>query len=738
MEGKTNNEFKKTAGAGVNDKLKLWGKRAVRETKTMRGKMIVSFLAVLLIPSLAITFFSYKSAKDEVRSQIRETSINTMELTRTNIGQYMLPIMNNLDEYVQMFGSDAADTPEQSVNFLDIIISSHPEISSIIIGNDEGAYIDSSDDEVEGYDPREQEWYKQSMADTSRIYIGEPTQNVSTGKWIITLAKAMPDGHGSMTLNIDLDRFVDSFKSVSIGESGILVILDESNKIVAGSAAVFDVLGMKVGDVFAASSSEGQSEQVTGSEAPAGQPEAADSTAAQPPADATVEPQGELTTSGKMNGDGMPAAAGEIPVSSQIVPYGDLELEVYSSTEPMTGWKMSGMIFTSEYTAAARPILYKSLMVMGAAMLLSGILIFIILRSFLVALTKLRKGVREISEGDLSARVHLQTKDEFGQLASDFNQMAESVQRVVTEINETSGMLNEFSQAIKESTDQTAQSVKHVAETTQETAEAAISSAESSGEAANAMEEMARGVGAIAESAGVIVDAASRTEQEVAGGSRTIHGVRQQMDQILGSVARAGELMEELSRLSGDAGRMSEAITDIANQTGLLSLNASIEAARAGEHGRGFAVVAGEVRKLSDQAKLTAKDIGKTLGRMLSLISESNEYMNSEVRSKVNEGLRISEEATMSFGNIERSTSHIVDQIQGISAVAEQMSASTQQVSATVTELAGMSKQTAEGAETTSAAAEEQLAAMEAIAASSQELAGLAFNLTSVVSKFKV
>lgn len=724
MEGNTPKSTKQLLSR-VTDKLKLWGKHTNREWKTMRGKLIVSFLAVLLIPSAVITYSSYESAKNEVRAQIRDSSINTMKLTRTNIGQYMLPVMNNLNEYVQIFTSDAAATPDQSRPFLDTIVGTHPEISSIVIGNEDGKYINSPQKELTGYDPREQGWYQQSMADPSRVDIGEPVQDLATGKWIITIAKALPDGQGSMTLNVDLDRLANSFKSVSIGKNGSLIILDESNKIVAGSAIIFDVWKMKIGDVFQAAISEEQSS----GQATAGQPEQADS---------ATEPQEGQPAPGEMNGEPMSGPVGEIPVSSEIVQFGAMELEIYSSTEPMTGWKMYGLIGTGDYTDAAHPILNKSLWVMGIAVLFSGLLIFIILRIFLVALAKLKTGVREISEGDLSARVHLYTKDEFGALAYDFNQMAESVQKVVIEINETTSMLNEFSQAIKESTDQTAQSVKHVAETTQETAEAALNSAESSGEAASSMEEMARGVGAIAESAGVIVDAASQTEQEVVEGSRTIHSVRQQMDQILDSVAKAGELMGELSRLSGDAGRMNEAITDIANQTNLLSLNASIEAARAGEHGRGFAVVAGEVRKLSDQTKQTADEIGNTLGLMLSLIEQSDSYMNSEVRIKVNEGLRISEEATVSFGNIERSTSHIVDQIQGISAVAEQMSASTQEVSATVTELAGLSKQTAEGAETTSAAAEEQLAAMEAIAASSQELAGIASNLTQVVSKFRV
>ncbi|KUP25817.1 methyl-accepting chemotaxis protein [Paenibacillus sp. DMB5] len=711
------------------DKLRFFLKTIAREWKTIRGRLITSFLAVLLIPSAVIGYSSYKSAKDEVRAQIRDSIVNTMELTRTNIGQYMMPVMNNLDEYVQIFSSDAAETQSDSGAFLDIIVSTHPEVSSIIIGNQQGNYVNYPQEEFTDYDPREQTWYQKSMADTSKVYIGEPVQNTTTGKWIISLAKSLPDGQGSMTLNVDLDRLASSFKSVAIGHSGNMVIVDESNKIVAGSSMIFDVWGLKLGDTFEALTSSEQTNDSSKSIVKEADVHLTENDSLGVVSNAPLE---------EMNGLPNPSSSSEIAVSSDIVNFGDIELEIYSSTEPMTGWKMYGMVGTGDYTDAARPILNRSLLVMGISILLSGLMIFVILRVFLTAMTKLKKGVRAISDGDLMARIDLNTKDEFGELAQDFNQMAESVQMVVNEINETTNMLNEFSHLIKESTDQTAHSVKHVAETTQETAEASIRSADSSVEAASAMEEMARGVGVIAESVEVIVNAANQTEQEVVEGSRTINSVRMQMDEILGSVAKAGELMAELSKLSGDAGRLNEAIAEIANQTNLLSLNASIEAARAGEHGLGFAVVAGEVRKLSDQTKQTADVIAHTLGMMLTLIEQSKNYMNNDVKIKVNEGLRISEEATMSFGNIERSTSNIVDQIQGISAVTEQMSASTEEISATVTELAGISKQTAEGAETTSAAVEEQLAAIEAIAASSQEMAGITSNLTNAVSKFKV
>lgn len=96
-----------------------------------------------------------------------------------------------------------------------------------------------------------------------------------------------------------------------------------------------------------------------------------------------------------------------------------------------------------------------------------------------------------------------------------------------------------------------------------------------------------------------IVSAAVQTEQVVNTGSTRVQHVSEQMKTIRQSVQQSGGLISELNGLSTKVAEASTAISAIAKQTNLLSLNAAIEAARAGEQGRGFAVVAGEVRKLS-------------------------------------------------------------------------------------------------------------------------------------------
>ncbi|KAF6576600.1 methyl-accepting chemotaxis protein [Paenibacillus sp. SEL3] len=667
-----------------------WWNRFLKQFYLMRTRLIISFLAVLLIPSVLIGYFSYQGATTQLSQQMGGSVYTNLYLIRSNVNQYVAPIMKDLDVLTTEINSDSIGTNQETLQKkLDVIVKAHPELDAALLGNEKGQYIRSPKKQESDYDPRERKWYKNAMLEKGKVFVGVPVASVTTGNLVVNISGTLEDGEGAVALALNLDKMSESLQSVKIGERGGLIIVDSEHKVVSGTGTAFNKTGKKAADAI-----EGLPEVAT-----------------------TVE--------------------NDTPSMSQIQ-FMNRDMLAFTLKDPLTGWSIVALSDLEDYSDAAQPILKQSLIVIVISILAAAIIIVLMVRSFLIPLRKLQAGTRIVRDGNLTERVNLSSKDEFGELAQNFDQMTHSLHTMVSEVNQTSSRLASSSLIIKESTEQTTESVQHVAETVMESAENAATSAEASEQTANAVEEMAKGVSTIAESASSIVDSAGQTEHDVAQGSQMISSVRTQMDRILEAVSQTASLMDELSQLSDDAKQMNTAIAAIAKQTNLLSLNASIEASRAGEAGRGFAVVAIEVRKLSEQSKESADSISQIITQMLDLIQRSTATMNGNVRNQVGEGMRISQDAEGAFTNIERSTSHIVEQIQSVSAAAEQISASTEEVSATVTHLASLSRNSADSSQTTSAAAQEQMAAMEEIASSSQELSNMAQDLQQLVKRFKI
>jgi methyl-accepting chemotaxis protein len=163
-----------------------------------------------------------------------------------------------------------------------------------------------------------------------------------------------------------------------------------------------------------------------------------------------------------------------------------------------------------------------------------------------------------------------------------------------------------------------------------------------------------------------------------------------QMEEIRKASMESATAIKELDNKSKQIGEIVSLITNIADQTNLLALNAAIEAARAGEHGRGFAVVADEVRKLAEESRDAAKEISRLISQIqhdTGVVVGSVERGNITVAS----GVEALNETVGAMKEIVQGAIKTAEMVQEIAAAAQEQSASIEQITASVEEITSIS-----------------------------------------------
>ncbi|MBG9582232.1 chemotaxis protein [Bacillus thuringiensis] len=308
--------------------------------------------------------------------------------------------------------------------------------------------------------------------------------------------------------------------------------------------------------------------------------------------------------------------------------------------------------------------------------------------------------LKELSsqEGDLTARLQVNSNDEIGTIATSFNKMLENLQHIINRVQKTSVEVQNASENMLEKTNISREATIKVQSSMSNLNESIQSQASSMEESSTAMDDMAVSVQRIAESASSVTELAVATSEQANDGSSVIQKSVSQMTTIHDAVNATSEVVERLITHTKYIDTAVQSISNIAEQTNLLALNASIEAARAGEQGKGFAVVADEVRKLAEQSKTAATDINQLL-HQIQQDTETASSMMSQGRSEAFEGIHVIREAGNSFTTIVEQVNKVSTQMQDISATAEEMNASLNNIASISTEVSSETAATAQSAE---------------------------------------
>ncbi|HDR4367730.1 TPA: methyl-accepting chemotaxis protein [Bacillus cereus] len=346
--------------------------------------------------------------------------------------------------------------------------------------------------------------------------------------------------------------------------------------------------------------------------------------------------------------------------------------------------------------------------------------------------------LKELSsqEGDLTARLQVNSNDEIGTIATSFNKMLENLQHIINRVQKTSVEVQNASENMLEKTNISREATIKVQSSMSNLNESIQSQASSMEESSTAMDDMAVSVQRIAESASSVTELAVATSEQANDGSSVIQKSVSQMTTIHDAVNATSEVVERLITHTKYIDTAVQSISNIAEQTNLLALNASIEAARAGEQGKGFAVVADEVRKLAEQSKTAATDINQLL-HQIQQDTETASSMMSQGRSEAFEGIHVIREAGNSFTTIMEQVNKVSTQMQDISATAEEMAASAEEMNASLNNIASISTEVSSETAATAQSAEQKVITMNEMTQTAKQMKQTVEELDQLVSHFK-
>lgn len=418
--------------------------------------------------------------------------------------------------------------------------------------------------------------------------------------------------------------------------------------------------------------------------------------------------------------------------------------DAYIAYSPIgdTGMKLVVMLPVAEGNAALKQALMFNMLAFIIAMIIFALLLaFIISKRIVNPIKIVVMAMERLAGGDLSENREISSietsPNELGVLARSFKTSVLNIRTLITDIDAAAMTVAGTSAEVKISAEQSASAAEQIAITVTELAKGASEQADAAQDGSSLVTQITGLIGDVVDNIEASQEVTGSAQQVVIEGVAIIDDQKRNMVANKAASANVSRSILELADKSRQIEEIISVISNIADQTNLLALNAAIEAARAGEQGRGFAVVADEVRKLAEQSGSATKEIGDLIKEIQSGVDTAVKEVG-HADAIVGDQEKAVGNTVHSFEKIRFAFDSVSQKVTEVAGQAASLKDNAENINQRIETIASISEESAAGTEQVAASTEEQTATMQEISNAASKMQGLTEKLKEYIQRFKL